>query len=145
MKKIFKKVNLLLSVIFISSVIGGNVSYASGSSIIKNESPILINETNNNSGNIIGNQGGSSSGSLSKAEEYVETKLFDVVGFFQSFIKPLTYLTFIISVIMVLFGVITDSRSKFAGFMGMAFSVFVYVAVVFAPQIVDYFGAWLSM
>lgn len=142
------KIKKIISIAIVAILIGGNVSYASNSSVIQNESPIIISESTNESSsnsiipknNII--QGG---GSLDKAEKYVETKLFDVVGFLQSFIKPLTYVTFIISTILVLFGVITDSKSKFKGFLGMAFSVFVYVSVVFAPQIVDYFSSWLAM
>lgn len=147
MKMIMNKIKRILPIALISIFLNSGVSYANNSSIIKNESPVLITESNVNTNNgiISKNNTIQSGGSLDKAEDYVESKLFDVVGFLQSFIKPLTYVTFIISTIMVLFGVITDSRSKFKGFLGMAFSIFVYVSVVFAPQIVEYFSSWLSV
>lgn len=146
MNKIINKIKLFLLVIMVGLLFEGNVVYASGSSsIIKTESPVLITETDSNRSIISKNNTIQGGGSLDKAEDYVETKLFDVVGFLQSFIKPLTYVTFIISTIMVLFGVVTDSKSKFKGFLGMAFSIFVYVSVVFAPEIVEYFSSWLSI
>ena len=146
MKMIMNKMKKILPIALIGILLNSGVSYASNSSIIKNESPVLITESNRNMNNgiIPKNNTIQSGGSLDKAEDYVENKLFDVVGFLQSFIKPLTYVTFIISTIMVLFGVVTDSKSKFKGFLGMAFSIFVYVSVVFAPQIVEYFSSWLS-
>lgn len=130
-----------------------------------NHSGVVMTNSNNsgvvatnpdNSGNVGGvintptndsiiSEGITGSGNLKKAEDYVENKLFDIVGFFQSFVRPLSYVTFILSCIFVLFGVVTDSKSKFHGFIGMAFSVFVYVAVVFAPQVVDYFSMWLAV
>lgn len=145
MNTIINKIKNILLIAMVAIFVNTVVSCASNSSIIKNESPVLITESNSNEGTILRNNTIQGGGSLDKAEVYVESKLFDVVGFLQSFIKPLTYVTFIISTIMVLFGVVTDSRSKFRGFLGMAFSIFVYVSVVFAPQIVEYFSSWLSM
>lgn len=145
MNMIINKIKIILPIVLISMFLNGGVSYASNSSIIKNESPVLITESNTNNSIISKNNTVQGGGSLDKAEGYVEDKLFDVVEFFQSFIKPLTYVTFILSTIMVLFGVVTDSKSKFKGFLGMAFSIFVYVSVVFAPQIVEYFSSWLSV
>lgn len=145
MNKIINKIKLILPIILISTMIGGISASATNSSIIQNESPVLIGDSNSSNG-IIPNQVNSVGGDgLSKAEDYVERKLFDVVGFCQSFIKPLTYVTFIVSTIMLLFGVVTASKSKFKGLLGMAFSIFVYVLVVFAPQIVEYFSSWLSV
>lgn len=146
MKNKFKNKILLIGTL-IGVFVGGNASQASNSSIIENQSPVLINEANDNTGGsrVLPNtiQG---DGSLKKAEDYVERKLFDVVGFFQSFIKPLTYVTFIISAITILFGVVSNSRKGLTlGILGMIVSVVIYVSVVFAPQIVEYFGAWLSM
>lgn len=151
MKKIKNKIKKILPIIIGVTFLSSGVSYAGNSSIIENESPILINEINSNeiSENPINVTSRESiiksGGNLDKAEKYVESKLFDVVGFLQSFVKPLTYVTFIVSTIAMLFGVITDSKSKFKGLLGMAFSIFVYVSVVFAPQIVDYFSSWLAM
>ncbi|MBQ8997634.1 MAG: hypothetical protein IJ086_02940 [Clostridium sp.] len=151
MKKILNfKNNILLATCIIGLFVGVNTSYASNSVTIKNESPVLINESSsantNGESRIISNTTINGDGSLKKAEDYVQSKLFDVVGFFQSFIKPLTYITFILSAIGILVGLIFDSgRSKMGGLLGMIFSILVYVSVVFAPQIVEYFGSWLAM
>ena len=141
------KNKILLIGALIGILLGVNTSQASNSSIIQNESPVLINEANDNTrgSRVLPNtiQG---DGSLKKAEDYVERKLFDVVGFFQSFIKPLTYVTFIVSAITILLGVVSNSsKSTAIGILGLVVSVAIYVLVVFAPQIVEYFGAWLSM
>lgn len=145
------KNKILLISALIGVLVGADTSQASNSSIIQNQSPVLINEMSDISGDISGGsrvlpntiQG---DGSLKKAEDYVERKLFDVVGFFQSFIKPLTYVTFIISAITILFGVVSNSKKGLTlGILGMIVSVVIYVSVVFAPQIVEYFGAWLAM
>ena len=110
-------------------------SGTSGSNGASNKSTSIINN-----GNTI--QGG---GTLEKAEDYVDNKLGDVIGFFQSAIKPFTYVTFILSAIMLLLGVVTGSKNKFYGLLGMAFSVLVYVGLMYAPQIVDYFSNWLAV
>lgn len=86
-----------------------------------------------------------SSGALSGAENYVNSKLGDVVGFFQSTIRPFTYVTFILSAITLIVGIITGSRHKFAGIVGMCVSIIVCVLVTYAPTVVEYLGAWLSM
>lgn len=154
MNKILSKLKYMIPAVLIFSTINFGGVEASNSSILQNEAPNIIEQTNkienmanNPNLGLSPNQhiAPSGDGSLSKAEDYVGKKLFDVVGFCQSFIKPLTYVTFIISTIALLFGVVTGSKSKFKGLLGMAFSIFVYVAVVFAPQIVEYFSAWLSV
>lgn len=87
-------------------------------------------------------QGG---GSLVKAENYMNRKLGDVVNLLQSFIKPFTYITFILSAISIVVGMLMGSKHKFAGILGMAFSILVYMCVSFGPEIVEYCAAWLSM
>ena len=84
-----------------------------------------------------------SSGTLKGAENYVNRKLGDVVGFFQSIIRPFTYVAFILSAITLILGVLTSSKHKFAGVIGMGVSVLVYILVMYAPSVVEYLGAWL--
>ena len=146
--KIKLKNNILLISCVIGLFIGVNTSYANNSVTIKNESPVLINESTytDEDSRIIPNNTLQGDGTLKKAEDYVERKLFDIVGFFQSFIKPLTYATFIFSAIVLLFGFISSSKKSVTlGILGMIFSIIIYVSVVFAPQLVDYFGSWLAM
>ena len=146
MKKNLKN-KILLICSLVGLFVGVDTSYANNI-VLQYDEPLLINGANSNTedSRVLPNTTIQGDGSLDKAEDYVERKLFDIVGFFQSLIKPLTYVTFIISAIAILFGVITNSKKGLAvGILGMVVSIGVYVAVVFAPQIVEYFGAWLAM
>ena len=102
-----------------------NVNAVEG--VVENNYPSLITEnmknTKNESNNIETNGGGinedfnntqitPSTGSLDKAEKYVSSKLYDIIGLFQGLIKPFVYLTFIISAIMIIFGVLFGSKKK---------------------------------
>lgn len=143
--KISSKMLITFSMLVMLTV--SSISTAQATTILEGANPSLIEAgMENKNGVSITNkntiQGG---GTLSKAENYVDSKLGDVVSFFQSCIKPFTYVMFIISAISILVGIVTGSKHKFAGLLGMAFSILVYVAVTFAPQIVDYFSAWLAI
>lgn len=152
MKKILKNLSKnTVALLAIVAIMGVSSVPTEATTILEGTSPSLIEAGVGNGNAKIDNgiannnsiiQGG---GTLSKAESYVDDKLGDVVGFFQSAIKPFTYVMFIISAIFILLGIVTGSKNKFYGLLGMAFSVIVYVAVMYAPQLVDYFSAWLSV
>ena len=148
-----KKLNIVivLTSLAISALFASNVN---AETVLENASPSIIEsvQKSDKSGGLIDkniSSGGVSvvqgSGSLSKAENYMNDKLGDVVHFLQSFIKPFTYIAFILSAISIVIGIITGSKSKFAGLIVMAFSIVVYMCVVFGPELVEYFAAWLSI
>ena len=154
MKNLSKKVAVVLSSLIIAFMATNTVQ---ATNILNTTSPSLIETSNGldiksnsiisgGANSVVGSKNNSiqGTGSLEKAENYVDDKLGDVVGFFQSTIKPFTYIMFIISAISILVGIVTGSKHKFAGLLGMAFSILVYVGVMYAPQIVDYFSIWLS-
>lgn len=148
MNKIMENLSKNIIAVLVSLVIAiMATNTAQATTILESTNPSLIEVDSTNKGtSIIENrntiQGG---GTLTKAENYVDNKLNDVVGFFQSIIKPFTYVTFILSAIAILIGIVTGSKHKFAGLLGMAFSILVYVGVIYAPQIVDYFSTWLAV
>jgi hypothetical protein len=125
--------------------------------VLENNNPSLIESslkhgdtnTGSNTGNTesnkptIGDTTIEGAGTLTQAENYVDDKLTDIVNFLQSFVRPFVYITFILSAMSIIIGIIVGSKHKFAGIIGMAFSVIVYIIVVFAPEIVEYLGAWL--
>lgn len=115
--------------------------------VLESKNPSLIESATENKNITINDDDNTikGGGTLEKAEDYVDSKLNDVVGFLQSFVKPFAYASFIISAIAILIGVVTNSKHKFAGLLGMAFSILIYVAITFAPQIVEYFAAWLAI
>ena len=143
--KISSKALIVFSMLLMVTV--SSISTVQATTVLEGANPSLIeagmeNRNNITSGNKNTIQGG---GTLNKAEDYVDSKLGDVVGFLQSFVRPFTYVMFIISAITILIGIVAGSKHKFAGLLGMAFSILVYVSVTFAPQIVDYFSAWLAI
>lgn len=143
--KISSKALIVFSMLLMVTV--SSIGTVQATTVLEGTNPSLIEAGMENRNNITSSnkntiQGG---GTLNKAEDYVDSKLGDVVGFLQTFIKPFTYVMFIISAITILIGIVAGSKHKFAGLLGMAFSILVYVSVIFAPQIVDYFGAWLAI
>lgn len=166
MKNKINKLNKsFLSIIVAGMTLIPNASVFANGNVITNEPPQLIMEefesktvsnndslnkstltiNNNESLNNTNTNGvGTSGEGLDKAEKYVSTKMLDVVSFLQAIIKPFIYITFMISAIMIILGIVGGSKSKFKGLLGMAFSVLVYIAVAQAPQIIDFLSLWLS-
>ena len=73
----------------------------------------------------------------------VETKTFDVVYLFKAFGKPFAILTFVASACLSLLGVILKGGYVGKGLIGMFISGMVYVAIIYAPEIVQFFNTWL--
>lgn len=147
MKKILKITSKLFVGAFLIIALGSNSVYAN-TNIISGESPSLISNKATEKSSIQVQNGNSliqGGQTLEKAENYANDKLGDIVHFLQSFIRPFTYVMFILSAIMIVIGVVSGSKHRFAGLIGMAVSIAVYVIVSFAPQIVEYFGSWLVM
>lgn len=156
MNKILKNKLSAIAVLTLVAVSIFSTVKVDAKTVLENTNPSIIEMVNEketlDGGLLIENKVASSStsniqggGSLSKAEDYMNDKLGDVVKFLQSFIKPFTYITFILSAISIVVGMIMGSKHKFAGLLGMAFSIIVYMCVSFGPEIVEYFAAWLAM
>jgi hypothetical protein len=148
----FVQTLLGVSLVIVSMAIATRTTEVNAATVLENNNPSLI-ESSVKHGSAddslttnkptIGESTIEGAGTLSAAEDYMDDKLTDIVNFLQSFVRPFVYITFILSAMSIIIGIITGSKHKFAGIIGMAFSIFVYILVVFAPEIVEYLGAWL--
>lgn len=73
---------------------------------------------------------------------YAERKGFEVVNILQRFAEPFMVIIFIIGAFMFLVGLATKGPSARAGLMMMIFSCICYVAIKYAPVIMDAFTSW---
>lgn len=81
---------------------------------------------------------------IEDANQWVNKKGDDLVGFGSTLASPLSIIGFMIGLFMTLLGGFTRSRVLGKGLLVMAISIVVYVGVVFAPELVQYFSGWLS-
>lgn len=80
---------------------------------------------------------------IDDAKDLVEKKTYDVVSLLQVFAKPFTIICFIISAIVTVMGAFGRGGYVSKGILGMFISGLVYTAVMYAPQIVQFFSTWL--
>ena len=73
----------------------------------------------------------------------VETKTFDLVYLLQAFGSKFAVLMFVASACMALLGVILRGGYVGKGLIGMFISGMIYVAILYAPSIVEFFNTWL--
>lgn len=74
----------------------------------------------------------------------IEKRMFELVSLLQTFIKPFAIIMFIISAINVVVGIVFNTKKHALGYLGLIFSVFMYVGVIYAPNLVGFFVNWLS-
>lgn len=74
----------------------------------------------------------------------IEEKMFDVISLLQTFAKPFSIIMFIISAINVVVGIVFNTKKHALGYLGLIFSVLMYVGVIYAPNLVVFFVNWLS-
>ncbi|AMN30969.1 hypothetical protein BFS06_12215 [Clostridium perfringens] len=81
---------------------------------------------------------------LEKASGWASKKGNDIVSFLQTAVRPLAIAIFIGCAILSLFGAFGGSGVLSKGLWGMGIAVFMYTAVTFAPNLLDFFSTWLS-
>lgn len=74
----------------------------------------------------------------------IEKRMFEVISLLQTFVKPFAIIMFIISAINVVVGIVFNTKKHALGYLGLIFSVFMYVGVIYAPNLVGFFANWLS-
>lgn len=75
--------------------------------------------------------------------DLVERKTYDVVNLLQVFVKPFAVICFIGCAIMTLIGAFGHGGYVGKGLIGMFTAGMIYTAVLYAPQIVQFFSTWL--
>lgn len=140
----FKKtfITLLMSLMLIS-VFSIN-SYATVDTSTVNTITGQITETKpNKEGQMVDGDSALPSVGMQDVMNLVETKTFDVVYLLQAFGKPFAILMFVASACMSLLGVILKGGYVGKGLIGMFISGMIYVAIIYAPEIVGFFNSWL--
>lgn len=78
------------------------------------------------------------------ANNWAKAKGGDLIGFFTTLAEPLAVIIFILSAIMMMVGALAKGDWFKRGAFGMAIAVFMWTAVVFAPELIQFFSEWLS-
>ena len=79
-----------------------------------------------------------------QATDWAERKGGDFVNFLQTFAYPFSLALFVISVFLVGIGAIAKNDWFKRGIFGMAISIVVFTATIFAPELLQFFSEWLA-
>lgn len=82
--------------------------------------------------------------SVDKATHWATNKGSDAITFLQSAVRPIAIIVFIISALVALCGGVFGGNAVTKGLIGMGISVFMFTAVTFAPDLVNFFSNWLA-
>lgn len=78
------------------------------------------------------------------ANNWAKKKGGDLIGFFTTMAEPLAVIIFILSAVMMAVGALAKGDWFKRGVVGMAIAVVMWTAVVFAPELIQFFSEWLS-
>ena len=81
--------------------------------------------------------------SMEDASAWAERKGFEVIGFLQKFVQPFAIIMFILFAFLVLVGAFGNGQLVSKGIWGMAIALIMYAVVLYAPEIMDMFLAWV--
>lgn len=88
--------------------------------------------------------GGLPSVKADEASTWVERKGMDVVHLLQTFVQPFAIIMFIFGALMTLVGAIGNGNLVGKGLIAMMIASVMYAVVLFAPQLLDFFLAWVK-
>lgn len=101
------------------------------------------NSSSNNSQSDIDKAVGLPPVTMNEMTDLVEQKTYDVVHLLQVFVKPFAVICFIGCGILSLIGALGKKGYVGKGLLGMFISGMMYTAVLYAPEIVQFFSTWL--
>lgn len=76
--------------------------------------------------------------------DWADRKGFEIVGLLQKIAQPFAIMVFIGSAFMSLFGILGNGHLVSKGVTGMIIAVIIYVVVLYTPEIMDIFLAWVK-
>jgi len=76
--------------------------------------------------------------------DWADRKGFEIIGFLQKIAQPFAIVVFIGSAFMSLFGILGNGHLVSKGVTGMIIAVIIYAVVLYAPEIMDIFLAWVK-
>lgn len=104
---------------------------------------VNTNTNNQNIGNAVNNAVGLPPVTMDDMTDLVERKTYDVVNLLQVFVKPFSVICFIGCAIMTLIGAFGHGGYVGKGLIGMFVAGMIYTAVMYAPELVQFFSTWL--
>lgn len=78
------------------------------------------------------------------ANNWAKEKGGDIIGFMTTVAEPVAVIIFILSAIMLAVGALAKGDWFKRGLFGMALAIGMWTAVVFAPELIQFFSEWLS-
>lgn len=81
--------------------------------------------------------------SADQASSYFEKKGFELVGVLQTIAQPFSVIVFIISAFLTLVGAFGNASLVGKGLVGMMIACVMYAVVLYAPELLDFFLAWV--
>lgn len=115
------------------SITSENTNHSSGKIIQMNESQ--AKEISN---------GGLPNATIDDASNWAERKGFEIVGFLQTVVQPFAVIIFIGCGLMALVGAFGNGSLVGKGIVGMVIALIMYAVVLYAPELLDFFMAWVS-
>lgn len=88
--------------------------------------------------------GGIKKVTLDQASAWAERKGYDVIGFLQTIVQPISIIMFILGAFVTLMGSFGNSQLVGRGIFTMVISIVIYSTVLFAPEIVDFVFNWVK-
>lgn len=76
--------------------------------------------------------------------DWADRKGFEIVGLLQKIAQPFAIMVFIGSAFMSLFGILGNGHLVSKGVTGMIIAVIIYAVVLYTPEIMDIFLAWVK-
>lgn len=134
-----KAVIFIMTLIFVMSM--GSMVFATGEASTK-EMPSLFTTTDQT--NVTTVDSGLPDVTIDDATDWADRKGAQVITMLQKFAQPFTIIIFIFCAILALIGAFGDSRMITKGIQGMAISLMVYAAIIYAPKIMDVFLSFIG-
>ena len=100
------------------------------------------NEEDENNENLA--NGGIKKVTLDQASAWAERKGYDIIGFLQTIVQPISIIMFILGALVTLMGSFGNSQLVGRGIFSMVIAIVIYSTVLFAPEIVDFVFNWVK-
>lgn len=139
----FLLIGLLLSILIVPLFTLTSFATVDTSKVDPITGAINETQTNTNTNTSIDDAVGLPPVTMDEMTDLVERKTYDVVNLLQVFVKPFAVICFIGCAIMTLIGSFGHGGYVGKGLLGMFIAGMIYTAVLYAPQLVQFFSTWL--
>lgn len=117
---------------------------SNANNVAKSAQPEKTIQTDENGKQYYSPSGEFSNVNAKDANNWAKEKGGDIVGFFTTIAEPVSVLIFILGAIMMAVGALSKGDWFKRGVFAMALAIVMWTAVVFAPELIQFFSEWLS-